>query len=143
MADHMTAEQLRELIESAQALADSLPRGDTLRYYCKKNELTRLRKALDAARLSGMAAAQWQPIETAPKRARILVVYLLNGKWRRVVATYFDAADMIDWENGDECEPGWYERSDAHEAETETIYAVEGEPKYWQHLPASPEPPHG
>lgn len=63
-------------------------------------------------------------------------------KRERVVASYYSQADIAEWENGDACSPGWYERSDAHEEATETIYAICGEPQFWQHLPASPEPPH-
>lgn len=89
------------------------------------------------ARLSPVPT--WQPIETAPKRTRVVVGYRNSqGKWRTAMATYFTEDDIAGWEN--DCSPGWYERSYAHEAENEYVYALEAEPRCWQSLP--PEPPN-
>lgn len=132
MADHMTAEQLRAELER---IANHCEDAGLI---VAPGELRNI-----AARLSGMAAVPtWQPIETAPKRRRVFLASLIGGKWRCVVASYYTQDDMADWENGDECSPGWYERSDAHEDATETVYLVGGEPKFWRPLPAAPEPPH-
>lgn len=137
MADHMTAEQLRAaLLKLAEvaSLMDPEKNEDAKRADHLDSELRRL-----AARLSGMAAG-WQPIETAPKRTRVIVGYHNSqGKWRTAMATYFTEDDIADWEN-DDCSPGWYERSYAHEAENEYVYALEAGPRCWQSLP--PEPPH-
>lgn len=141
MAEHMTADQLREdLVALEKSVRNIELFGAEQDAYDDRAEVCKKLLAL-AARLSGMAAG-WQPIETAPKRRRVFLASLIGGKWRCVVASYYTQDDMADWENGDECSPGWYERSDAHEDATETVYLVGGEPKFWRPLPAAPEPPH-
>lgn len=139
MTDHMTAEQLRELIEAAQAFADSLPRGDTLRYYCRKHELTRLRKALDAARLSGMAAVPegWKlvPIEPTPE----IVAAAAMAAWPIASANDIAVARqaaMIMLRTTMDLAPG---------ATLEQLAATLATmpPAYRAMLAASPEPPHG
>lgn len=144
MADHMTAmtaEQLREQIANIERYARTkLDEVEDIKAACFA--LTAVANSLGqlAARLSGMAADAWQPIETAPKRTRVIVGYRNSqGKWRTAMATYFTADDIAEWEN-DDCAPGWYERSYAHEAENEYVYALEAEPLCWQ--PRPPEPPH-
>ena len=58
------------------------------------------------------------------------------GKLRRVRASYMTQAEVDEWEDrGDDCEPGWYERSEAHEEVTETVYPVSYELLCWLPLP--------
>lgn len=142
MTDHMTAEQLRAELSALNeflGVVSGYAKIDDERVRLARGKLTAL-----SARLSGMAAVpQWQPIKTAPKGKRVLVSYVNKlGKRRAAMATYFTADDISDWENGDSCDPGWYERSYAHEAESELVFATEAEPDFWMNRPASPEPPH-
>lgn len=81
----------------------------------------------------------WRPIATAPTRRRVLVGYRNTyGRWRTAIASYYTADDIAEWENADLCDPGWYERSYAHEAESELVFALEGSPTHWQELPGEP-----
>lgn len=85
----------------------------------------------------------WRPIETAPKDGRIVLLSYLNvaGKRRTVRASWESAEAIAEWDEGcDTCSPGWYERSEAHEGVTETIYAVEAPPTHWMPIPPPPEP---
>ncbi len=85
---------------------------------------------------------RWRPIESAPRTGRRILLRYFNdlGKRRVVKASWVSEDEIAEWENGDLCEPGWYERSEAHEAVTETIYPVEHEPNGWLPLPAEPKP---
>ena len=101
-----------------------------------------MRAAIDAYR-----AALWQPIETAPKMRKLIVTYVnVANKRRTVMACYYidhalemnaDYQDVGVWDEaaGNSFAPaGWYEEID-HEGD---IYALSGEPDYWQPLPEPP-----
>lgn len=94
------------------------------------------------------ARCAWQPIATAPKMRKIVVTYTNErGKRRTVLACYYvdhalemhdDYAEVGVWDeaSGDSFAPaGWYEEID-HEGD---IYALGGEPDYWQALPIPPK----
>lgn len=94
-------------------------------------------KAAQAA-VNAEQAAEWQPIETAPKGIKIFVAYRnAAGKWRRVMASYYGQAELesIDPESEDGYAPaGWYE-----ECETQDdIRRTDEDPELWMSLPALP-----
>lgn len=135
MPDHMTAEQLRaELTAIALFAAQSRgPLAAGLSSTGHELALGEVATRLDAlaARLSGMAAVPWQPIETAPKDGRSILVGV--GGWGKRVAQaewdqWGDAADEGGWRCG---RPGAKGYDDAG-----------FEPTHWRELPAAPEPPH-
>ena len=85
---------------------------------------------------------EWQPIDTAPKDgAIILVLYKNELKKNRIVrASWFDTDDIEQWEDPDQSEPGWYERSEVYEElEDGMVSPVMGEPTHWMPLPKTPE----
>ena len=80
----------------------------------------------------------WQPIETAPKDGRTILLgrYNLLNKWRTLRGQWFSAADIADeWEN-DDCEEGWYETS----VENDDIpNCWRTEPTHWMPIPEAPK----
>lgn len=97
-------------------------------------------KAQIAAPVAPAAApSEWQPIETAPKTGRTLLLGYLNsaGKWRTVRGQWM-SANYIEahWEDPDDVEPGWFETS----AEADDVPNCWGiEPTHWMPLPAAPQ----
>lgn len=81
---------------------------------------------------------EWQPIESAPHRRKVLVGYRnrLNN-WRTVVACYYPAGtlelsdDSYEPSEDGYAEEGWYEECESQES----IYPVDCEPTHWQSLP--------
>ena len=78
---------------------------------------------------------EWQPIETAPKTGKTLLLGYFNerGNWRTLRGQWFSGAEIDEtWENYDSSE-GWYETP------------VEGEecfftnPTHWMTLPEAPK----
>jgi hypothetical protein len=96
-----------------------------------------------AALLPRVAAAAWQPIETAPKTGRTLLLGYPNvlGKWRTVRGQWMSEAYIAEsWEEPDDAEPGWYET--AVEAENPpNCWPIE--PTHWMPLPAAPAASNG
>lgn len=83
-------------------------------------------------------AVPWQPIESAPKDGKHVIVAYQNsfGKWRRVIAFYVQEGTL---EANDDMEeeyapPGWYEYGDVAEA----YYFTDCPPTHWMPLPAPP-----
>ena len=88
----------------------------------------------------------WQPIATAPKDGRSMLVSFVNasGKRRTVKAAFFDAAtldmddgacdDAVD-EEGKNVYAGWYEDSETHEP---GYMPLSADPTHWQPLPPPP-----
>lgn len=96
--------------------------------------------AAEAVRVALAAQrAQWQPIETAPKDGRKIIVSYVNhnGKTRTVMARWLtqEAADEIDHE-GVGLEAGWFECIDNWSDYTE-VAIHEGEPTHWMPIPAA------
>lgn len=87
-----------------------------------------------------LGAATWQPIETAPKTGRTLLLGYLNeaGKWRTVRGQWM-SADYIDmnWEDPDDPagSEGWYETA-VNADEIPNCWAVT--PTHWMPLPQPP-----
>lgn len=81
----------------------------------------------------------WQPIETAPKDGRTLLLgyFNLSGKWRTLRGQWYsDDLIAMDWEDPDEGEAGWYET--AVEAD-EPPNLWKTTPTHWMPLPDPPE----
>ena len=102
----------------------------------RRSECERLiRAALESALRLALAAREWQPIETAPKDGRSMLLGYPNGagKWRTVRGQWFSDAEIAEtWEeDGDE---GWYETSVECE-DLPNCWAIE--PTHWMPLPAA------
>lgn len=82
---------------------------------------------------------QWQPIETAPKDGRTLLLGCFNshGKWRTMRGEWMSEEYIAEyWEEPDGVEPGWFET--AVEAEDiPNCWRIE--PTHWMPLPAPPK----
>lgn len=120
MTDHMTAEQLRAellaLSEDAREHYNDPPefmRNAFVRFSCKVTEI--------AARLSGMAAVQWPPIETAPKDGS--VIWAFNGEQARMKWVSGDNYALWIW---DDC----------------ALSDIDPSPEQPTHWMPLPEPPH-
>lgn len=141
MGSHMTAEQLRgALAKLWREMADFRCAGsemtaDAVHMYMRDYS-DQLRTI--AARLSGMAAApQWQPIETAPRDSRKVLVGSFNvyGEWRTYMAWW-----RLPYEGAPDNQCSWCYDKDGTllDASIHSCGAT-----HWQPLHASPEPPHG
>lgn len=92
--------------------------------------------------LSGAGPASetnWQPIETAPKDGRTLLLGYYNslGKWRSLHGQWFEQAEMDEWTSDDDGNPaGWYEISVEND-DPPNCWATE--PTHWQPTPRPPE----
>ena len=76
----------------------------------------------------------WQPIETAPRTGRTLLLGYFNekGNWRTLRGQWFSAEEIEEsWEIYDSPE-GWYETP----VEGEECFFTE--PTHWQPLPEPP-----
>jgi hypothetical protein len=81
---------------------------------------------------------EWQPIETAPKTGRTILLGYRNshGNWRTLRGQWFSQeAINEDWEDPEGCEPGWYETS-VEADDTPNCWATE--PTHWMPLPEAP-----
>jgi len=80
----------------------------------------------------------WQPIETAPKDGRTLLLGYHNrsGKWRTVRGQWY-SNEMIamDWEEPDDGEEGWYETAVEADGPPDCWSIT---PTHWMPLPAPP-----
>ncbi len=88
--------------------------------------------------VSDTQALVWQPIDSAPKTGRTLLLGYPNriGNWRTVRGQWF-SKELIeqDWEYGNENDEGWYETS----VESDDIpNAWPINPTHWMPLPAPP-----
>ncbi|TDV06022.1 hypothetical protein [Paraburkholderia caballeronis] len=89
----------------------------------------------DAARAEAVA---WQPIETAPKTGRTVLLGYSNaaGKWRTVRGQWMSETYIAeDWEEPDDVEPGWFETS-VEADDVPNCWRVE--PTHWMPLPPEP-----
>jgi len=97
----------------------------------------------EVARLSAKAQPQpeaqpaaWQPIETAPKRTKLLLAYRNQlGKWRRVQGEYWPSEELeSDHSESGFADEGWYEATEAYEE----MAPLEHDPTHWMPLPEPP-----
>jgi hypothetical protein len=102
----------------------------------RKQAITALRQALETEQ----EPVAWQPIESAPKTGRKVILFYKNRLHvgRTVIARWLtdEQATEID---GDDVglEGGWYECIDNWDDYTE-VAIHEGEPSHWMPLPAPP-----
>ena len=104
------------------------------------DELTRERDEARAQVEALRNASQWQPIETAPKDGRKIIVRYLNrnGLNRTVFASWLTDEEAAESDaDGVGLEGGWYERIDNWSDFTQ-VAIHEGEPTHWMPLPAAP-----
>lgn len=81
-------------------------------------------------------AAEWKPIETAPRDRTLLVGYRNRlGNWRTVVGSFY-AAGTLESEHTDSgfADEGWYEESQTHDE----ILPTDEAPTHWMPLPPPP-----
>ncbi len=86
---------------------------------------------------------EWQPIETAPKTGRKIIVAYINrsNKPRTVMARWLTDEQAAETDGDDVgLEGGWYECIDNWGDYTE-VAIHEGEPTHWMPLPAPPSVP--
>lgn len=85
---------------------------------------------------------EWQPIETAPRRRKVMVGWTNElGNWRATLATYYDEGDIeldespYDWvdEDGRNTVAGWWEDSQTREE-----WFLDQQPTHWMPLPEPP-----
>lgn len=79
----------------------------------------------------------WQPIETAPRDGRTILLGCCNshGKWRTMRGQWFSAETIADeWEYGEDCAAGWYETA----VEPDAPNCWEISPTHWMPLPKAP-----
>lgn len=87
-----------------------------------------------------VAPAGWQPIETAPKDGRKLILFYRNsnGKARTVMAKWVTDDEAAETDaDGIGLEGGWYECIDNWDDYCQ-VAIHEGEPTHWMPLPATP-----
>ena len=80
---------------------------------------------------------KWQPIETAPKTGRTLLLGYHNalGKWRTLRGEWMSAERIDEWEEPEGCDEGWYETS----VENDDIpNCWPTNPTHWMPLPEPP-----
>jgi hypothetical protein len=99
-------------------------------------------RAIEAAILARAAVPivqPWQPIETAPKDGRALLLGHFNshGKWRTVRGQWFSADEIAEtFENPDGCDEGWFETV-VESDDIPNCWATE--PTHWMPLPLPPK----
>lgn len=89
--------------------------------------------------LKNAAATTWQPIETAPKNGRTLLLGYYNqcNKWRTVRGQWFSQEQIDDeWEEAEGATPGWFETS-AEADDVPSCWAIT--PSHWMTLPRAPQ----
>jgi hypothetical protein len=86
--------------------------------------------------IAAYEAAMWQPMESAPKNGRTVLLGLHNrlGNWRTFRGCWLSQTDIDDdFEEPELFEPGWYETAE----ETEECWPVS--PTHWRPLFLPPE----
>lgn len=131
MAEKLDLDALARLASGCVATGmDAIDPKDVLRL------IARIR-ALESASQPG---GGWQPIETAPKTGRTLLLGYLNraGNWRTVRGQWM-SSEYIDqhWEDPDDPGDleGWYETS-VEADDTPNCWHIK--PTHWMPLPAAP-----
>jgi len=131
----MSKEDIEEAIEVLEdASAEMLMETGDKNYYIEA--IAVLRQALEEKQ----EPVAWQPIESAPKTGRKVILFYKNrlNVGRTVIARWLtdEQATEID---GDDVglEGGWYECIDNWDDYTE-VAIHEGEPSHWMPLPAPP-----
>jgi hypothetical protein len=159
MTDLRTAAQ--QALEALEMLAQpTKTNSETPRYKAHKAAITALRAALaqqtqtpcdiaedgvceviDCCRNSTQEEQDsWQPIATAPKTGRKVILFYLNRNSlpRTVMARWVTDEEAAETDGeGVGLEAGWYECIDNWDEYTE-VAIYEGEPTHWMPLPEAP-----
>lgn len=119
------------LNEENTAPIDRVALAKVLTYLIRITEGDMPSEVKDAARLD------WQPIETAPKTGRTILLGYVNshGNWRTLRGQWFSEEAILDWEEPDDFDAGWYETS--VEADDPPNCWIT-EPTHWMPLPTPP-----
>lgn len=127
---------------NVEVYQDSPPEPESLTWA----EVRAIYRAMLSAAPRPEAVAGWQPISTAPKDGRKMLLFYLNanGQARRVIGGWVTAEEAAETDADDVgLEAGWYERID-NWPDYYQVAINEGEPTHWMPLPAAPqEPTHG
>jgi hypothetical protein len=102
--------------------------------------MTDLRTAAITAVKAALAQDSWQPIATAPKTGRKVILFYLNRNSlpRTVMARWVTDEEAAETDGeGVGLEAGWYECIDNWDEYTE-VAIYEGEPTHWMPLPEAP-----
>jgi len=84
-------------------------------------------------------AQHWQPIETAPKDGRTLLLgyYNSHGNWRTMRGQWMSEAYIAEhWEDPEDEQPGWFETS-VEADDIPNCWRIQ--PSHWMPLPAPPQ----
>lgn len=95
-------------------------------------------KAADYAVAKARGAQQWQPIETAPKSGRSILLGFVNshGNWRTMLGRWISKEEILnEWEDGDLFDEGWYEIS-VEADDVPNCWLTN--PSHWMPLPPPP-----
>lgn len=125
------------LIEAVNALPELLSALDA-----QTAEIARLTARCDARgeQIERLREAQaWQPIETAPKDGRTILLGRRNslGNWRTMRGQWMSAEYIAEyWDDPDDAKPGWFETA----VEADDLPNCWGVlPTHWMPLPAAPD----
>lgn len=102
------------------------------------NEIDSRRAPTPSAQEEAVRVNEWQPIETAPKTGRTLLLGYPNvlGKWRTTRGQWMSETYIAEyWEEPDDVEPGWFETS-VEADDIPNCWRIE--PTHWMPLPAAP-----
>ena len=126
--------QHTELIARLRALAKSIADAGINGF---GNECSDIADALQA--MERVPMTEWQPIDTAPKDGRTLLLGYFNShkKWRTMRGQWF-SQDVIneEWEEPDMAGEGWYETCVENDDMPNCWWTA---PTHWHPLPTPPE----
>lgn len=129
----LTDDEILAALLSVDPLAKRVPLG-----------LAAFARAIEeAVRRTAPDREAWQPIKTAPKTGRILLLGYENscGKWRTTRGQWMSEAYIAEyWEDPDDAEPGWYE-TPVEAEDPPNCWHIE--PTHWMPLPAAPTDAEG
>ena len=81
---------------------------------------------------------EWQPIETAPKTGRIILLgyYNNHGMWRTLRGQWINEGELDDWYSDADNEAGWFETS---VESNDDVNCWQTNPTHWMPLPEPPK----
>ena len=108
---------------------------------CNTNLVTEAQMQQAIAEATAITPEGWQPIETAPKTGRTILLGYTNthGNWRTMLGRWFSQEEINEtWDEPKDCDglEGWYETS-VEADDVPNCWATE--PTHWMPLPAAPK----
>jgi hypothetical protein len=139
---HAEIERLRAALRQAMPLIEdacqqSHHRKQQAHYHRLLVEAGNLLEAAPPAETK--APTGWQPIASAPRDGRTLLLGYVNscGRWRTLRGQWYSQSLIEDeWEEPENGSPGWYETSVEND---DPPNCWQTEPTHWMPLPAPPE----